>query len=75
MLLPTVKCQHTNSASNSTRLTTLTYPDGRGLDYAYGSSGSVNDAASRVAAIFDGAPPVANYEYLGLGTVARVDYP
>jgi RHS repeat-associated protein len=45
------------------------------VSYGYGSPGGVDDAAGRVASIASGSQALANYEYLGLGTVARVDYP
>ena len=75
MTSPTVRYQYANGASNSTRLTGVTYPDGRAVSYGYGSSGGVDDAAGRVASIASGSQALANYEYLGMGTVARVDYP
>ena len=76
MTSPTVQYQYANGASNSTRLTGVTYPNGRRLSYLYGSAGGADDAVGRVTGIVD-TPGVtlADYEYLGLGTVARVDYP
>lgn len=62
------------SATNSTRLTAVTYPNSRELGYLYSGT---DDAASRVISIINASPSqtLASYEYLGVGTVARVDYP
>jgi len=32
---------------------TLTYPNGRVLTYAYGTSGGINDALSRICSLID----------------------
>ena len=62
------------------RLTSLRYPNGRLVHYTYGSSGSTADALGRIAAINDddsGSPgdALAEYGYLGSGSIVQVDYP
>ncbi|TWT37190.1 tRNA(Glu)-specific nuclease WapA precursor [Posidoniimonas corsicana] len=56
------------------RLTDLIYPNGRTVEYGYGSSGSIDDVLSRVATIGDGTNTHAAYEYLGLDALASEDY-
>jgi RHS repeat-associated protein len=57
----------------------MTYPDGRVLEYDYGSGGSAADKLSRIAALnIDdgaGADPVAQYTYLGAGSVVTAHHP
>jgi hypothetical protein len=53
---------------NNSRLTTLTYPNGRALTYDYSSG--INDAISRLSSITDGVT-LESYDYLGAGTVVR----
>ncbi len=49
----------------------MTYPNGRNLNYDYGTAGGMNDAASRVGSLIDndGATHLADYSYLGLTAV------
>jgi len=65
-----------SSGSNQIRPGSLTYPNGRLLDYDYGSSGGLNDRLNRLGALVDDATSVslAGYTYLGAGTVVRIDY-
>ena len=59
------------------RLTKMTYPDGRELNYNYGSSGSTDDALSRVASLIDddGSTHLVDYSYLGVATrFVKTDY-
>ncbi|MGA2497927.1 MAG: RHS repeat-associated core domain-containing protein [Tepidisphaeraceae bacterium] len=62
------------SSSNQIRPTGLTYPNGRAIDFNYGSGGSLEDYLNRVAAIKDGATSLAAYTYLGADAVIRIDY-
>ncbi|HEY0984945.1 RHS repeat domain-containing protein [Schlesneria sp.] len=66
---------YANGSANSIRPTTLTYPNGRAITIGYGTSGGINDAASRVDALIDGATTLVNYAYLGLGTTVQTTYP
>jgi len=62
------------SSSNQVRHTSLTYPNGRAIDYDYGSGGGMNDRLNRISALKDGGTSLAAYTYLGGGTVVRIDY-
>ena len=64
---PVVEYDYTDGSSNHVRLTAITYPDGRQLDYDYGTGGSQSDRASRIITIEDGATTLATYEYAGSG--------
>ncbi|NUQ65008.1 MAG: RHS repeat-associated core domain-containing protein, partial [Pirellulales bacterium] len=62
------------------RPTSVRYPNGRLVHFTYGSSDEMNDALNRLAATNDdnsGSPgsSVAEYTYLGLGTIIVEDYP
>ena len=66
--------------TKSLRPTSVRYPNGRLVHFTYGSSGEMNDALNRLAAINDdnsGTPgnSVAEYTYLGAGTIVVEDYP
>lgn len=73
----TLKCQYVyaDGSANTIRATSMTYPNGRVLNQNYGTAGSLPDAASRIAALIDndGTTHLADYSYLGLGTVVEVD--
>jgi len=62
-----VQYAYEDGTDNNVRLTTMTYPDGRELNYDYGSSGSTGDALSRVASLIDddGTTHLVDYSYLG----------
>ena len=68
---------HADGSSNTIRLTKMTYPDGRELNYGYGSSGSTDDALSRLASLIDddGSTHLVDYSYLGRNTFVKTDYP
>ncbi len=57
------------SGANHSRLTSMTYPNGRTISYDYGTSSSLNDTISRLEAIKDGATTLESYSYLGVGIV------
>jgi RHS repeat-associated protein len=66
------------SSSNEIRLNQLTYPNGRTIAYSFGSTGGMSDYLNRVDAINDtsgGTTTLAQYLYLGAGTVIRITYP
>jgi RHS repeat-associated protein len=57
------------------RPTTLTYPNARAITIGYGTAGGINDSASRVDNLTDGATTLVNYAYLGMRTVVQTTYP
>ena len=67
---------YANGSSNTIRMTKMTYPDGRELNYSYGSAGSTDDALSRVASLIDndGTTHLVDYSYLGAGSFTETDY-
>ncbi len=62
---PAVEYDYANGSSNTIWMKKLTYPDGRELDYDFGSSGSQTDRLDRVASIDDGTTTLVEYEYSG----------
>jgi RHS repeat-associated protein len=68
------KVQYAYDAATG-RLTTITYPSGYVLTYNYGSTGSINNAISRLDSISDSTGTLESYEYLGMGTVVERDHP
>ncbi|MFN0052358.1 MAG: RHS repeat-associated core domain-containing protein, partial [Planctomycetales bacterium] len=67
MTTPKVQYGYANGSANTIRPTSMTYPNGRVLNYDYGTAGGINDAASRSAALIDsdGITHLADYAYLG----------
>ena len=63
-------------AANTIRLTAVTYPSGRVLNYNYGTSGGTNDLLSRVGSLIDnnGTTHLADYTYLGLERIVQDSY-
>lgn len=74
---PKVQYGYANGSANHIRSTTLTYPNGRVLNYDYGSAGGADDALSRVASLIDndGSTHLVDYSYLGRNTFVVSDYP
>ena len=72
-----VQYAYEDGADNNVRLTKMTYPDGRELNYDYGSAGSTGDALSRAASLIDndGSTHLVDYTYLGRNTFVKTDYP
>lgn len=63
---PSIGYGYADGSSNTIRATTVKYPSGRMKYLNYGPSGSVDDMASRVAAIGDqDAAEIVQYAYLG----------
>jgi RHS repeat-associated protein len=56
------------------RLEQVTYPNGREVQYGYGTTGAVDDIMSRLATIGDGTTTQAAYTYLGAGKIVVEDY-
>ncbi len=71
-----VQCAYEDGTDNNVRRTKMTYPDGRELNYNYGSAGSMDDALSRVASFIDddGSTHLVDYSYLGRQTFVQTDY-
>ena len=62
-----------SGGQNNSRLVSMTYPDGRVVDYVYNSG--IDSDIGRLSAIADddsGSPGTVleSYQYLGLGTIA-----
>ncbi len=56
------------------RLSQVTYPNGRQVQYGYGTVGAIDDIMSRLASIGDGTNTYAGYKYLGAGRIVTEDY-
>ncbi len=56
------------------RLSQVTYPNGRQVQYDYGTTGAIDDIMSRLASIGDGTNTYAGYKYLGAGRIVTEDY-
>jgi YD repeat-containing protein len=61
------------SGANHSRLTSITYPNGRVITYNYASGLASN--ISRLSSISDNGTTLEGYDYLGLGTVVRRTHP
>lgn len=74
---PKVSYNYANGSDNTIRPTSISYPDGRQINYNYGSNGSMDDILSRIAEIKDAATnqQLANYSYLGANTPVITNYP
>jgi YD repeat-containing protein len=76
---PSVGYSYADGSSGTIRPTALSYPDGRVLSYDYtsGSDSGLDHARNRVRYLDDGlgGPALAEYSYLGAGTIVRVTYP
>ena len=71
---PVVEHNFENGGSNTIRMKSLTYPDGRQLDYEYGTSGSQTDRLDRVSTIEDGATTLVTYQHSGAGVLVTQTY-
>jgi uncharacterized delta-60 repeat protein/RHS repeat-associated protein len=70
----------TNLSDDNSRLTSVTYPNGRVLRYEYGGSDSLSNRISRLAFLADDAAGtignhIEEYSYLGLSTVVLRNRP
>jgi RHS repeat-associated protein len=72
-----VEYAYADGSDNHVRRTSMTYPDGRVLEYHYGSGGSADDKLSRISALkINGeGSNLAEYTYLGAGSVVTAHYP
>lgn len=75
---PYVEYNYADGASGGVakyvRLDQVTYPDGREVQYGYGTAQAIDDIMSRLATIGDGANTYAGYKYLGAGRIVTEDY-
>ncbi len=75
---PTVGYAYADGSSgNTARLTSLTYPNGRIVDYSYGTANGANDLLSRIETltIQGEATAACQYTYPGLDWYPRIEYP
>jgi YD repeat-containing protein len=73
---PKVQYAYDDGSANTIRRTSVTYADGRVVNYDYGSSSGMNDVLSRLASLIDDdATHLADYTYLGLNQIVQVDSP
>jgi RHS repeat-associated protein len=72
---PSVKYAYMEMASgqNNSRLISMTYPNGRVLNYNYNAG--LDSRISRLSSISDMSGILEAYKYLGLGTVVERDHP
>ena len=78
MTTPSVQYSYASGTSNTVRPTSVTYPNGRAVTFDYGTSGGIDDSASRVASLVDSdgaSTHLADYSFLGLNTVVQQDSP
>jgi RHS repeat-associated protein len=59
--------------ANHSRLTSMTYPNGKVLNFNY--STGLNDNISRLSSLSDSTGTLESYDYLGVGTVVRRAHP
>ncbi len=74
---PVVEYGYADASANTIRPVSMTYPNGRTLNYGYGSAGGMNDALSRIGSLVDndGVTQLANYSNLGQPSIVEVDEP
>ncbi len=72
---PQVQYQYNemSNGENNSRLETMTYPNGRVLNYNYNTG--LDDTISRLSSLTDGSGTLESYLYLGLGTVVQRTHP
>jgi RHS repeat-associated protein len=59
--------------ANNSRLTSMTYPNGRQITYNYNTG--LDSTISRLSSISDSSATLESYKYLGLHTVVERDHP
>jgi RHS repeat-associated protein len=62
-----------SGGANHSRLTAVTYPNGRVLTWNYAAG--LGDAVSRLSSLSDSTGTLETYDYLGQGTVVRWGHP
>ena len=65
---PKVQYAYADGSANTVRPVSLTYPNGRVLNYDYGPAGGIADSASRISSLIDNdaLTHLADYSYLGM---------
>ena len=58
-----------SGGQNNSRLTSITYPNGKVLNYNYNTG--VDSTISRLSSLSDNSGTLESYAYLGLGTVVK----
>jgi len=68
---PSLQMAYASGSANTIRPISLTYPNGRVLNYNYGTSGGTNDLLSRIGSLIDndGTTILAGYTYVGLNRI------
>jgi len=69
---PKVQYGYVNGTGNTTRQTSMTYPNGRVLQHLYDDSAA--DKLSRIRTLHWDGTDVCRYDYLGLNTSVTTDY-
>jgi hypothetical protein len=64
-----------SGGANHSRLVSMTYPNGRVLNYTYGGANSLNDSISRLESLSSNSVTLETYSYLGLDTVVVRAHP
>ena len=64
----------TGGVAKYVRLSEVTYPGGREVQYGYGAAQATDDIMSRLATIGDGTDTYASYQYFGAGRIVVEDY-
>ncbi len=62
-----------SGGANHSRPTSLTYPNGRVIDYIYASG--LDSSISRLTSLLDNSVTLESFDYLGLGTVVKRAHP
>jgi RHS repeat-associated protein len=70
---PSVGYAYANGSSNTVRLNTITYPNARALNYAYGTTSSIDNLLDRVTGLSD-TSNLVGYTWFGLNTSVVVQY-
>jgi RHS repeat-associated protein len=70
----TLYIQYAYDAAKNLRPTSMTYPSGTTVNYAYGTSGGIDDLASRPVTIANGSTTLATYQYTGSGKPMKTTY-
>jgi hypothetical protein len=66
--------QYTYDATKNLRPTSMTYPSGTTVNYAYGTSGGIDDLASRPVTMANGSTTLVTYQYTGSGQPMKTTY-
>ena len=71
---PKVGYGYADGVGNSVHPTHLVYPDGRQIDFDYGTLGSQSEIIGRVVSLNDAGTSIAAYDYTGAGLVVMASY-